>query len=309
MINNTKRSTPHDYGFKGAMQDIRVAKQFLQTFIPTRITRLISWDSVKIEKESFVDKHLQMKASDILYSTKFKERLGYIYLLIEHQSTPDKKMPFRLLRYMVNIMDLHLKQTAKACLPIIYPMVFYTGAKPYYYSMDLFDLFDEDKAELAKTILLGPYQLINSNEISDEEVSGLIWAGTFIKVMKYVRNGKILEFLKKMKENFQEIADQKGIDFLANLFQYIYECADIKFDEFKEVVKETFTTEAEDTMTTLAQRLRDEGYRKGVTKGMVEGRTEEKVKLANKLMKTSLLTKEQIRQLLELSESDLSKIE
>ena len=34
---------------------------------------------------------------------------AYIYLLLEHQSTPDRLMPFRMLKYICNIIDQHLK--------------------------------------------------------------------------------------------------------------------------------------------------------------------------------------------------------
>lgn len=34
---------------------------------------------------------------------------GYIHVLVEHQSTPDKHMAFRLIRYAVAAMQRHLK--------------------------------------------------------------------------------------------------------------------------------------------------------------------------------------------------------
>ncbi|MHA2040139.1 MAG: Rpn family recombination-promoting nuclease/putative transposase [Promethearchaeota archaeon] len=35
----------------------------------------------------------------MLYTAQFGQRQGYLYLLVEHQSTPDKLMPYRLLKY------------------------------------------------------------------------------------------------------------------------------------------------------------------------------------------------------------------
>jgi len=69
-------------------------------------------------------------------------------------------MPFRILKYLVSIWDLYLKTNKKKSqLPLIYPMIFYTGFNRYNYSTCLFDLFSDNK--LAKDIFSNPYQLID----------------------------------------------------------------------------------------------------------------------------------------------------
>ena len=43
-----------------------------------------------------------------MYSLKTTAGDGYIYALIEHQSTPDRHMAFRLMRYAIAAMQRHL---------------------------------------------------------------------------------------------------------------------------------------------------------------------------------------------------------
>lgn len=49
-----------------------------------------------------------------------------MYALIEHQSTPDKLMAFRLLRYALAAMQRHL-DAGHDTLPLVVPILFYHG--------------------------------------------------------------------------------------------------------------------------------------------------------------------------------------
>ncbi|WP_148997457.1 Rpn family recombination-promoting nuclease/putative transposase, partial [Shigella sonnei] len=59
---------------------------------------------------TFVEPDLHQYASDILWSVKTTGgEDGYVYTLIEHQSTENLYMPFRMLRYSVAAMQRHLE--------------------------------------------------------------------------------------------------------------------------------------------------------------------------------------------------------
>jgi predicted transposase/invertase (TIGR01784 family) len=77
------------------------------------------------ESGSFVEDNLR-SYSDILYSLQTSKGEGYICMVIEHQSTPDSHMAFRLLRYALAAMQQHLDRGHKA-LPLVIPMLFYHG--------------------------------------------------------------------------------------------------------------------------------------------------------------------------------------
>jgi len=124
---------------------------------------------LKLQDNSYISDNLKMQITDLLFKTDFNGKPGYLYLLVEHQSQPEKLMPFRILKYMIAIMEDHLGQNNTAILPVVYPMIMYSGGKPYNYSTNLLDLFEEQK-ELALEVFLHGYQLVDISQIPDEEL-------------------------------------------------------------------------------------------------------------------------------------------
>ncbi|MBV7377071.1 Rpn family recombination-promoting nuclease/putative transposase, partial [Klebsiella pneumoniae] len=76
-----------------------------------------------------------------LYSLETTRGAGYVHVLIEHQSAPDKLMAFRLMRYAIAAMQRHLESGHKT-LPLVIPILFYQGRRsPYPWSMRWLDNF------------------------------------------------------------------------------------------------------------------------------------------------------------------------
>jgi len=115
-------------------------------------------DSLHLCEGSYIDKSLRRKFSDILYRATFNDEVGYIYLLVEHQSEADKMMPWRILQYTVNIMEKHLILHNTEALPLVFPLVLYHGKKRYPYSTDVRELVAAPSA-LIDTYFLKPLQV------------------------------------------------------------------------------------------------------------------------------------------------------
>ncbi|MCZ4151080.1 hypothetical protein BZG21_42605, partial [Escherichia coli] len=82
--------------------------------------------TLHLESGHFVEDDLRPFYADILYSLKTTAGDGYIYALIEHQSTPDRHMAFRLMRYAIAAMQRHL-DAGHDRLPLVIPVLFYHG--------------------------------------------------------------------------------------------------------------------------------------------------------------------------------------
>lgn len=93
------KNLKHDEIIRSAFENPIVAKEFFQMHLPAHIQSLISFKTLKMEKDSFVDKTLKKSILDILFSVKFNSEDGYLFLLLEHQSKPDYYMAFRLFKY------------------------------------------------------------------------------------------------------------------------------------------------------------------------------------------------------------------
>jgi len=127
--NKKKRShlSPHDRYLRGVMVDPKIAQDFLKNNLPFAIQSLVDLDTIELQKDSFINDRLQQQVADLLYTATIQGKPGYIYLLLEHASKPDRLLPFRMLKYIIEIMDTHLTKTGKAALPVVYPLILYTG--------------------------------------------------------------------------------------------------------------------------------------------------------------------------------------
>lgn len=134
--------TPHDAIFKQLMAHTDTARDFIDIHLPPDLRTLCDLNTLQLESGNFIEEDLRAYYSDILYSLKIKDKTGYIHVLIEHQSTPDKQMAFRLMRYAVAAMQQHL-EAGHTHLPLVIPILFYQGkTSSYPFPMDWYSMFD-----------------------------------------------------------------------------------------------------------------------------------------------------------------------
>jgi predicted transposase/invertase (TIGR01784 family) len=109
----TTQKPKHDQLFRKSLENPIVAYELLQAHLPQEVLAIIDTSTLKLEKESFIEHNLTASIADVLFSVKFNGNDGFIYLLLEHQSSPDHFMAFRLFKYMVNICDRYRLENQK----------------------------------------------------------------------------------------------------------------------------------------------------------------------------------------------------
>jgi len=161
----------HDPMARKFLSDLSVTKEFLNTYLMPELKAKCDLNTLTIESGSYVENDLKTHCADIVYKVNLLDNSGcaYIYTLIEHQSTPKKLMPFRILKYQLAIIQKHLDENKGSKFPIVVPLVFYNGAtSPYPYVCDIAELFADP--ELYKKIQLGKFKLIDLTTMSDEQI-------------------------------------------------------------------------------------------------------------------------------------------
>lgn len=134
---------PHDKLFKKAMSDIRVAREFFEHHLPQFIKEQIDFETLVLCKETFINKKLRALAADVIYQAKLKSS-GVIYLPVEQQTKPERWLLKRAMEYKFEITVSHQAQNPNdQYLPVVYLTIFYTGAMPYQFSTDMYDLYGE----------------------------------------------------------------------------------------------------------------------------------------------------------------------
>ncbi|HGG5995587.1 TPA: Rpn family recombination-promoting nuclease/putative transposase [Salmonella enterica subsp. diarizonae serovar 61:r:z53] len=167
MTSNSKRG--HDPLFKLFLREPVTARDFLEAHLPEDIRSLVHLDTLRLESGSYVDEELKELHSDILYSVKMaQDERCLLYCVVEHQSTEDEMMAWRMTKYTIRAMDDHLKKGYKT-LPVVVPLLFYHGdVRPYPYSMDWLDCFEQP--ELARRVLSKPWPLIDVSVLDDDDI-------------------------------------------------------------------------------------------------------------------------------------------
>ena len=113
----------------------------------------LDFTQAKIENRSIVDDTLRDLVADMVFTVPFKDTTEAdeltIYILIEHQSTVDHLMGFRMLSYMCQIWHGQLTEQKNAKIPRskwrlrpILPIVFHTGTQQWKIPISLSAVMD-----------------------------------------------------------------------------------------------------------------------------------------------------------------------
>lgn len=264
----SNKLSPHDRLFKTAMEKQQAAKNFFQENLPEQIKNKVNLDTLQLEKDTFIDVQLRSYLVDVLFSVDLEDKKrGYIYILCEHQSKPDEMLPLRMLEYVVRIMKHHLNTTGSNELPVVYPMIFYTGQQQYNYSTDFFDLFGEKK-ELVKQIFLQPYQLVNVDNIPNRDflTQQTVHCDVMITLFKYHKQDAD-GAAEKVEPYLKILNDIGDTDYIFAMVQYMAEAKDVADkNQFFKKITANLSKEAEVKIMSIAQQFREEGEQMAMQK-------------------------------------------
>ena len=136
---------PHDGLFKGILGKPEHAASELRSILPAGLASRLDLDQLEQVDGSFVDQALRQQHTDVLFRARLDQGDALIYVLLEHQSTPDRWMALRMCGYLTRIWTRHLElHPGVRRLPPIIPIVVYQGRAPWSPPLDLIDLIGTD---------------------------------------------------------------------------------------------------------------------------------------------------------------------
>jgi predicted transposase/invertase (TIGR01784 family) len=278
----------HDELFRSALSHPKAAQEFLDTHLPDSVKSILNLNHIKMEKDSFIEETLKESICDILLSVATNDnKQSFIYCLIEQQSKPERFMAFRMMKYMIAICDKFLKNNPKnKYLPLIYPIVFYSGKSHYNAPTKLSDLYHNK--DLAEEILVKGYQLIDLDKIPDEIIKQKRWLGMIEMFMKHIKDRNLLDLWNSVVEFLPEITkEENGLNYVVHFIAYTLTSMDKddKINLEKLLTNNLGDKSGEETVASIAQAYFDEGKMEGkmegehhgIIKGRMEGRVEGRV--------------------------------
>ncbi|CAI9394833.1 hypothetical protein SK37_05051 [Citrobacter sp. MGH109] len=231
-------------------------RDFMDIHLPAELRALCDFSTLKLENTSFVEDELRGYYSDLIWSLRTtKGGDGYIHLLVEHQSSPDRHMGFRLMRYAVAAMQKHLEAGHKK-LPLVIPMLYYAGKRsPYPYPVNWLKEFDDP--ELAAQLYSNDFPLVDVTVIPDEEIMKHRHIAALTWLQKHVRARDKPDDVERLAILFQsEYTDGQTLTILVN---YLIQAIDKPEPEkFLQALAQRLPRYEEDLMT-IAERLEQKG--------------------------------------------------
>ncbi|WP_239380069.1 Rpn family recombination-promoting nuclease/putative transposase [Frankia sp. CIT1] len=143
-------STPHDAVFRRILSTPSNAASHLRATLPTALTTRLNLDQLVLVPGSLIDATLRWRHTDLLFTVPLDGRTAFVYILIEHQSSNDPLMAFRMLRYVIRIWDRHLgDHPTTTRLPAVLPLVVHHNEQAWTAPLEVADLIDLDDHDRA----------------------------------------------------------------------------------------------------------------------------------------------------------------
>ena len=261
-----------------------------------------------IEKynSSFINKVFQNREADIVYKIKDKN----IFILIEHQTKIDYSMSYRILEYEVAIMqsaiDLNKIKNRESKIPLVIPIVLYTGNKKWKAKKRL-----EESQEKFDGLNngLGNYNLIDINEFTEKE---LLEDDTFISKMMLIEKARSTENIIDALRIIVKITKEEDKSTLRRIITIILE-EKIGITKAKELISK-LEGDGENMLAVVDMIRRENqmyieiGKKEGKKEGEKKGELKEKIKIVTKMLKEKFSI-DMIQKITGVDKEEIEKIE
>ncbi|MCW2475806.1 Rpn family recombination-promoting nuclease/putative transposase [Candidatus Symbiopectobacterium sp. NZEC151] len=293
-----KTTFPHDATFKQFLTHPESARDFIQLHLPEKLLALCDLTTLKLESGSFVEDDLRAFYSDVLYSLQTCVGAGYVHVLIEHQSKPDKQMAFRLMRYAIAAMQRHLDAGNKK-LPLVIPILFYVGKpSPCPNSTNWLQLFDDPA--LARQLYSEDFPLVDVTIIPDEDIMQHRSMAALTLIQKHIRERDLSDLMDRLVTIM--LTTNMTRQQVISLINYMVQAGNTSNAEAYVRQLAQRVPQHGDELMTIAEQLEQKGIEKGIEKG---GR-EATLKIAKAMLQKGM-DFATIMEMTGLSKEDLAK--
>ena len=266
--------------------------QGLLEIIGSEIVALLDFRKVQRVNTTFIADNFREQESDLVFLLPFTdadETEVMIYILIEHQSTVDPVMGFRLLFYMCQIWDQqrqkwvseNVPKSAWRFRPII-PVLFYTGEERWQTLPSLETLMDAPEVLTQfiprfETLFLDVKRASDETLLKTERPFG--WLMTMLK-QEFADETAFIDALERLGLHLDTLSDADK-ELWKQAIYYLYllifhrrsaaerETLDVIVSEHQKSLQ--LSTEETKQMQTIAEYYIEQGVEKGIEQGIEQG--------------------------------------
>lgn len=273
----------HDKIFKDILNDKEEARKFINKYLKLKVP--IQKNNIEPYNSSYINSLYQNKEADIVY----KKVDQNIFFLIEHQSTIDMSMPYRIENYSMEIINTAVEKEKMRRKDYLYPkviaLVLYTGHKKWNAKLSFSDT--QEKLEGYEEIDRN-YNIIDINNYSKKElledesfISKVLLLETSKSQKEFIENAKIVR-KRTTKDKLEQI--DKIIAVMLTRQMSKENCKEILENLRKEGGNEKVELAVERMFERENKKLIKQGKREGKIEGKIEGIRETTLQIAKKLI-------------------------
>jgi predicted transposase YdaD len=265
----------HDSRYKYLFSHPGFVERLLTSFVDEPFVEEIDFAHLERVNTSFVSEEFQQRESDIIWKLPLKGSTIYLFLLLEFQSTLDRRMPLRFLRYITAFYEAYLDEhPGLPTLPAVFPLLLYNGDDTWSVPYRIDEMIEPTIPERFIP-RLGYYPII-INAIPKERLERIKNA---VSAVFYVENSdpenlaqeweKVEAILKEEEDHAYEVFLRLG-RWLKNYLETGGRGDPETLDRVKSTreVKAMFGTKLKQYGERIAEEAREEGREKGREEGL-----------------------------------------
>ena len=287
-------SQMHDKNFRYLIRIRWLIKAFLSACLPKRVFKFLDMDSLQILDGQLITRHSHRNLNtDFVCRINLKDSEEFVILLIEHQSSADKKMPAKILQYSAELIKQYgdSNQSGRS-YPLIIPIVFYTGK----YIDQLPKTMDEitfGENVYDRNPINAEFHLVTPKNLDCSGIEDGVALSLFAQSFVLAQNPDAQKLFTMMKQ-LEQLKDKKSIEFRSRLEEYLFREVECKLSEDDSAVLEKLiiASKGEHNMPTFEQILRDifekQGRQEGRLEGKLEGKKNMQLEIAEKMIQNGI---------------------
>ncbi|MGJ8514113.1 Rpn family recombination-promoting nuclease/putative transposase [Carnimonas bestiolae] len=293
----------HDGSYKLLFSHPRPVIDLLQGFVVEQWVKQLRFDTLERVSNSFVSDSLSTRECDIVWRLRASDdQWTYLYVMLEFQSTVDHWMALRVMTYVGLLYQELIKQrtiiklssgSAKA-LPVIIPIVLYSGNKPWNAARDIADLIAPLSNGLAAYTPSLRYLLLEQNVLANQPQRANNLASAIFRLEHPQSAAEIAEIIGGLAEELDGESQRslrRAFEVWINrvvLPRYLPAPA-------SEMTESLYSLEELNVMAATREEFRwpveyyQEGIRDGVQKGLEQGRRQSQIECAEQLIRQTAM--------------------
>jgi predicted transposase YdaD len=317
-------SGPHDLLVRHILSSPEQAAAELRAALPAYIVAQVDWSTLKLESGSVVDPELRETETDLLFSARLRSGEPLlVYVLLKHQSSVDRWMALRMLRYVVRWLEQWRREhPERERLPLVIPLVLYHGPEGAWSApRRVEELFEVPAEEPERWRALGPRMEFLLDDLTAEREEALLGRPgppQLLLLWRVLRYGSARELEQRLPEWKEPIvalgAAPDGQEQLRTFVEYLWLVRDEAARRAMMAMLRSAVGErrAEELMLfekLIEEKGRAEGRAEGLAEGLAEGQARGLARSVLRILAARGVHVDEQSQQRILSSSDLATLE